>query len=80
MKERLLHNWDFARGLRAVLALVFLATAIANSEPVAYAAAAFFGLQAVFNIGCCGVACAPGPERNASSKPTSTEITYEEIR
>jgi hypothetical protein len=80
MKELLLRNWDFARGLRAGLALVFLAAAIANQEPVAYAAAAFFGMQAVFNIGCCGATCAPGPEHNTSSKPTSTEITYEEIR
>jgi len=80
MKDRLLHNWNFARGLRAVLALVFLAAGIANQEPVAYAAAAFFGIQAAFNIGCCGAACAPRPERNASSGPASTEITYEEIR
>jgi len=80
MKERLLHNWDFARGLRAVLALVFLAAAISNREPVAYAAAAFFGMQAVFNIGCCGAACVSAPERNAVKAPTSEEITYEEIR
>lgn len=80
MKERLLHNWDFARGLRVVLALVFLAAAIANQEPIAYTAAAFFGMQAVFNIGCCGAACTPVPERSASSEPAGAKITYEEIR
>jgi hypothetical protein len=80
MKERLLGNWDLARGLRAVLALVFLAAAISNQEPVAFAAAAFFGMQAVFNIGCCGVACSPAPDRNTANAPVTEDITYTEIR
>lgn len=79
MKERLLHNWDFARGLRLVFAVVFLFAGIANQEPVAYAAAVFFGMQAVFNIGCCGAACASGPQRKAATIPNE-EVTYEEIR
>ncbi|MBK9177203.1 MAG: hypothetical protein IPM46_12895 [Flavobacteriales bacterium] len=80
MRDRLLRNWDFQRALRLVFALVFLAAAITNQEPVAYAAAAFFGMQAVFNIGCCGAACAPRTERSATKGPARKEITYEEIR
>ncbi len=80
MKERLLRNWDLARGLRLVLAVGFLAAGIANHEPVAYTAAAFFGMQAVFNIGCCGAACTPGPVSCTAKGPAIKEITYEEIR
>lgn len=80
MKERLLRNWDFARGLRLVFAVIFLAAGIANNESVAYAAAAIFGVQAQLNIGCCGASCAPKQERNTADVPARTEFTYEEIR
>jgi undecaprenyl pyrophosphate phosphatase UppP len=80
MRDRLLRDWDFTRALRLVFALVFLAAAITNQEPVAYAAAAFFGMQAVFNIGCCGAACAPGSNRSGTNNAAPAEITYEEIR
>ncbi len=80
MKERLLSGWTFMRMVRAAFAVMFLIAAFTRQEPVAWFAAAFFGLQAVFNIGCCGVdACQP--VRNA--RPASElerPVTYEEIR
>lgn len=68
------------RILRAVFALMFLFAAISRHEPVAWFAAAFFGAQAVFNIGCCGVeGCQP--VRTARTAPElEGPVTYEEIR
>lgn len=80
MKERLLRDWTFTRGLRAAFAVIFLAAAIMRHEPVAWFAAAFFGLQAVFNIGCCGIGtCQPGT-RATSAPDLNAPVTYEEIR
>ncbi|MFZ1685947.1 MAG: hypothetical protein WAU70_00880 [Flavobacteriales bacterium] len=80
MKERLLHGWNFLRLLRALFAVVFLIAGIQGHEPVAYFAAAFFGVQAIFNIGCCGVqACAPRGTDAVGTKNTAREITYEEV-
>ena len=49
-------------------------------EPIALFAAVFFGVQAVFNVGCCGVStCQPGT--NATTAPDlNTPVNYEEIR
>ena len=80
MKERILYNWHFMRVLQAALALWFLYTAVTGHEAMAWLAAAFFGVQALFNVGCCGAAgCATAP-----SKPLASEadrgITYEEVK
>lgn len=73
-----LTNWDLPRVIRAVLALVFLATGITRSEPVALFAAALLGTQAVLNIGCSAGACSPSARRDVDV--ADTEITYEEIQ
>lgn len=73
----LLTNWDLARVIRALLALVFLATGIMREEPVALFAAALLGAQAVLNIGCFAGACAPATRKDVDVD--NTEITYEEI-
>jgi len=80
MKERLLTNWDAMRWMRLVFAIVFLFAGITRHEPIAYAAAAFFGLQALLNIGCCGTACAPQRKNAApTTDRATTEISYEEV-
>jgi hypothetical protein len=64
---RLPRGWTGMRLFRLVLAGFFLAAGISNGEPVALFAAGFFGLQAVFNVGCCGSSCAvPGPDGNST--------------
>ncbi|QQR86696.1 MAG: hypothetical protein IPJ76_00290 [Flavobacteriales bacterium] len=76
-KERLLTGWNGARWLRLVFALVFLAAGLKDHEPMAYIAAVFFGVQAVFNVGCCGIgACAPA---RSSTKADPGNITYERL-
>lgn len=73
----LLTNWDLVRVVRALLALVFLATGILREEPIALFAAALLGAQAVLNIGCSAGACAPATRKDVVVD--DTEITYEEI-
>ncbi len=67
------------RWLRLALALAFLFAAIDRAEPLAYAAAIFFGLQAVFNVSCCGAACAPVGNKGGTAQKME-EVTYEEIK
>ena len=80
MKDRILRNWTFMRVLRAAFAVMFMFAAVTQHEPIALFAAVFFGVQAVFNVGCCGVStCQPGT--NATTAPDlNTPVNYEEIR
>lgn len=80
MSARLLEGWTITRMVRAAFAIMFLFAAITRHEPVAWFAAAFFGLQAALNVGCCGVqGCQP--VRSARPAPElESPVTYEEIR
>ena len=78
MKERVLSGWTVQRWLRLALAVIFLGAGIQGHETVAYAAAAFFGVQALFNVGCCGVApCVPRVGANTVKDPPG--VVYEEV-
>lgn len=79
MKQRLLHDWNVMRVVRMCLAILFLFAAITRQEPVACLAAVYFGIQAVFNMGCCGMGCQPVRKADQASELEST-VTYEEIR
>ena len=70
--------WDFARLLRMGLAVAFLWAAIGSGEAVAWFAAVFFGVQAAFNIGCCGSTCTP--VQNQAEQEGVEEVHYEEVR
>lgn len=74
----LLRNWNFARVLRLVLAGAFLGAAVSSGEWVAYVVAVVFGLQAIFNVGCCGSACA-APPVNREAVNVVQEVDYEEV-
>ena len=76
--RRLLSNWNFARVLRLVLALVFLGAAIFGGEPIAYVAAGVIGLQAILNVGCCGSTCI-APPLNRKAGNVVQEVDYEEV-
>ncbi len=80
MKDRLLHGWDVMRFLRAAFAVIFLFAAITRHEPVAWFAAAFFGLQAFFNVGCCGSAACQPVRSKRPARELDEPVTYEEIR
>lgn len=80
MMERLLTNWDAMRWLRLVIAVMFLFAAISRNEPFAYAAAVFFGFQAIWNVGCCGAACAAPQKRTASNEDEVRDVSFEEVK
>jgi hypothetical protein len=82
MRTRLLTDWHAMRWLRLAFAIVFLIAGIAQHEPVGYAAAAFFGFQALLNVGCCGAACAPQRSRTGEvvGQPAAADVSYEEIK
>lgn len=74
----LLRNWTTARVLRLVLAAVFLAAGISEGETLAYIAAAVFGVQAIFNVGCCGASCA-APPANRKAVGVVQEVDHENV-
>ncbi|MFT3884964.1 MAG: hypothetical protein QM724_05895 [Flavobacteriales bacterium] len=66
-----------SRWIRVALAALFLIIGAVERKPVALLAGCFFGLQALFNVGCCGTACIP--RRSAASTDTP-EVIYEELQ
>lgn len=73
-------QWDLVRGIRLVLAVIFLAAGIVSRDGFAFAAAFVLGAQAVLNIGCCGaVPCQSGNAVSPASE-LNKAVTYEEIK
>ena len=74
----LFRNWGMVRWIRLGLAVALLMAGLASRDVVAFAGAAFFALQAVFNFGCCAAACRnevdPHQENNGS------DVSFEEVR
>jgi hypothetical protein len=71
-------TWDLARMLRLGLAVAFLVAATSGGGTVAYVLAAVLGMQAIFNVGCCGATCDPRP-RQARDVNREREITFEKV-
>ena len=80
MKDRILNNWTFMRVLRLGFAVMFLAAAITRHEPIAWFAAVFFGAQAIFNFGCCGIGTCQTVNPARPAPDLNTTVTYEEIK
>ena len=79
MRTRILAGWNAQRWLRFLFAGVFLYAGIRCRLPAALVAAAFFGVQAVFAVGCCGMV-GYAPQRNVAVKTDApTDITFEEV-
>lgn len=80
MKQRLLSGWNVQRWLRLSFAIVFLIAGIHGHEPLAFFAAAVFGTQALFDVGCCaGGACAPRRRDAVAADLPDREVAYEEV-
>jgi hypothetical protein len=79
----LLQNWPMPRILRLAFAVVFLAAGLSRGDTLAYFIAAVFGIQAVFNIGCCGATCAPSTATSQASDVAVSaikDVTFEEVK
>lgn len=71
-----LRNWHWSRWLRLGIGLAFIGQGIADGEAFAFAAGAFFSLQAILNAGCCVTeSCTP-----ARSTMSDNDITYHEVK
>ncbi len=69
------------RWLRLGIAIVFFSAYFQQGETVALFAGLFFGVQAIFNTGCGGGACATGPVNyDKKSVQDVKEIEYEEVK
>jgi hypothetical protein len=77
--KAMLSTWHWTRWLRLAIAVMFLVQGIVAHEGVALAAGAFFGLQALLNVGCCAVngACRPATTPRTERQE---DITWQEIR
>lgn len=69
--------WDRSRWLRAGLAGAFLAQAVFGHDAMAFVPAAFFGVQALFNMGCGMTGCGVRPD---SAPANDTVIDLTEVR
>jgi hypothetical protein len=78
--SRVLTGWHPMRWVQLVLAAVFLTNGVMRGEGIALAAAAFFGIQALFNVGCCAMgSCATGAAPRTPHK-VNEDISYEEVK
>lgn len=74
-----LRNWHWTRWLRAAIAGAFIAQGFSGGDTMAYAIGTFFGIQAIFNVGCFGAGtCAPAT--TSTTRDKNEDITYQEIR
>jgi hypothetical protein len=79
MKERILHNWHATRWLQLAASLMFLFAGLSRNDGVALFASAFFGIQAIFNVGCCGMAACAPRSRPMNTGQAPQDIHFEEI-
>ncbi|MBL7980571.1 MAG: hypothetical protein JNL52_02055 [Flavobacteriales bacterium] len=70
-------NWHWSRWLRAGVALAFAAQAVFGDDAMAFIPAAFFGAQAVFNLGCGMNGCSTPQSKTAENEKA---VEYTEIR
>lgn len=75
----MLKNWNTARVVRLVLAVVFVAAGIMEHEPIALLAGAILGVQAVLNVCCAGPSCA-APATNRPAGKGVSEVSYDEVQ
>jgi hypothetical protein len=73
-------NWSLMRFLQAGMAVWAFSEVYQTREWLMLIPGVLFGMQAVFNVGCCGpMGCATPPAR-PSGKATGEDVAYEEIK
>jgi len=70
-------NWNIVRLLRLLLAIFAISAAVSQHDALMGIIGGIFMLQALFNVGCCGIAnCSVTPQTEKMDK----EIVFEEIK
>lgn len=76
----LLSNWHFMRILRAAVAIWAISEYFSTNDFFLLTVGGFFGLQAIFDVGCCGASgCATAPNTR-KQEISSQEIDFEEVK
>lgn len=75
----LLTGWNFMRGLRLVLGVIFLMQAIEMRDIITGLIASFFLFQAVTNTGCCGSNGCAVPV-NKTNVDNIQDVDFEEVK
>jgi hypothetical protein len=77
--KTLLTGWNFMRGLRLVLGVIFLMQAIELRDIITGLIATFFLFQAITNTGCCGSNGCAVPN-NKTNIEDIQDVTFEEVK
>lgn len=77
--QTLLTGWNFMRGLRLVLGVIFLIQAFQIHDYMVGTFALFFLFQAVTNTGCCGVNGCAVPTKKAKDDLVQ-DVDFEEVK
>lgn len=77
--QTLLTGWNFMRGLRLVLGVIFLMQAIELRDIITGLIATFFLFQAITNTGCCGSNGCAVP-KNKTNIEDIQDVTFEEVK
>jgi hypothetical protein len=83
MKNRILKNWTFARGLYLAMGIVIIIQSVINQEWFGIIFGGYFASMGLFAFGCASGNCFGGKcEVNTKDKnnPLSKEITFEEVK
>ena len=74
-------QWNLMRLLRGGIALWAFWELYRTGEWIMLLPGVLFGLQALFNVGCCGSnGCYAPPEQRTTSKTEAETVVYEEVR
>ena len=77
--QTLFTGWNFMRGLRLVLGVIFLMQAIEMRDIITSLIATFFLFQAATNTGCCGSNGCAVPI-NKTKVDDMQDVTFEEVK
>ena len=76
----MLASWNWVRIIRLVFGGIGLAQGIATHNNILSAIGVLLLFQGVFNVGCCGTACAVPTRKNTSPKKSIEEVEFEEVK
>lgn len=77
--QTLLTGWNFMRGLRLILGVIFLIQAIEMRDIITGLIATFFLFQGVTNTGCCGINGCAVPI-NITKLDDIQDVAFEEVK
>lgn len=84
MKQLIFSSWHLMRLLRLIVGVSFVVTGFVQHDAIPVAFGSFFSLQALFNVGCCGVnGCNTSNSSNSQlpkNNETLEQVTFEEIK